>query len=82
MKVQKMLWCDIETATPDQMRLSFGARRRQIQGDVRQLKIDADSYNDNNQFGASIQLGFNFEKDLEELEQKTEYGPPPIGDSD
>lgn len=79
---QRTLWCDIETAEPRQMHLSLQQRRRQIVGDCTQLKIDAESYSDNNKHGASIQLSFNFEPDLIELEQDTEYNPPPLEDQD
>jgi hypothetical protein len=65
---QEMLWADIEEARPEQMERSFALRRRQILGDCHQLKIDADSYNDNNAHGAAIQLMFDFRDDLAEME--------------
>jgi hypothetical protein len=39
------------------------------------LKVDADSYNDNNKFGAAIQLSFSCEPDLDEGDQDTDYNP-------
>jgi hypothetical protein len=70
---QKMLWDDIRTAKPEHMERALKLRRQQIVGDCAQLKKDKDSYNDNNKFGATIQLSFNFEKDLQELETLDDY---------
>jgi hypothetical protein len=60
------------------MKLSFQQWRRDSLGDVAQQKIDMDSYNDNNKYGAHIQVSFNFDACLEELEQPGDYpqGPP------
>jgi hypothetical protein len=55
------------------MQLSLQQRRFAVLGDCKQLKTDADSYNDNNPHGAEVQMSFNFEEDLAELEQPTEY---------
>jgi len=41
-----------------------------------------DSYNDNNRFGAYVQLSLDFTYDVEELEQPTEYTPPPAHDEE
>lgn len=65
---QKTLWDDIRTADPAHMERSLQLRRKQIVGDCSQLKNDQESYNDNNTQGANIQLCFNFENDLEEME--------------
>jgi hypothetical protein len=73
--VQKTFWFDKDTETPDLMRLSLQQRRNGILGCVKQLKTDRDSYNDNNSHGAYIQMSFDFESDLEELAQDTEYKP-------
>ena len=73
--VQKTFWFDRDTATPDLMRRSLQQRRGGVLGDVKHLKTDLDSYNDNNLHGAHIQMSFNFESDLEELSQDTEYKP-------
>jgi hypothetical protein len=62
--------------------MSVGSARKQVQGDVRELKLVVDSYNDNNPFGATIQLSLNFEKDMEELEHDTEYRPLVRDDSE
>lgn len=78
-KVQRTFWCDIETGSPDQLRSSFQQRRRQIQGDVRQLKIDTDSYNDNNPFGAVLPIQTDFTADMVELDLDVKYNPPPLG---
>jgi len=81
-RVQKMLWCDIETALPDQMHLALQTRRKQAQGDVRQIKIDRDSYCDNNTWGAELpQMTFNFDKDMAELDQPATYQPPPSSET-
>jgi len=81
--VQKTLWFD-RSAAPDLMHRSLQQRRGGILGDCKQLKTDQDSYNDNNPFGATIQMSFNFEPDLSDLEQDTEYNPqrPPDEEQD
>lgn len=72
--IQKTLWFD-RSAKPDLMHISFQQRRKAILGDNRQLKVDHDSYNDNNDYGAHIQLSFNYEDDLLEAEHDSEYNP-------
>ena len=70
---QLNLWIDIEEASPEDMEKAFQYRRGQILGDCRHLKTDVDSYNDNNEDGAHIQILFDFGEDLAESEQPTEY---------
>lgn len=65
---QLMLWADIRSADRTHMEIALKQRRQAIVGDCRQLKIDADSYNENRNPGTPIQLIFNFEDDLAELE--------------
>lgn len=65
---QLVLWADIRTANPRHMEIALQQRRQQIVGDCRQLKTDADSYNENANPGAPIQLIFDFTDDLAELE--------------
>lgn len=65
---QFVLWDDIRTASPHHMKLAFQQRRQQIVGDCRQLKVDVDSYNENRSPDLPIQIVFNFEMDLQELE--------------
>ena len=65
---QMVLWDDIRTAKPEHMLLSFQQRRQQILGDCRQLKNDADSYNENRKPVRTIQMVFDFTLDLEEGE--------------
>ncbi len=79
--VQKTLWFD-RSAPPDLMHISLQQRRKAILGDNRQLKIDQDSYNDNNAYGASIQLSFDYTSDLLEMEHESEYNPPKIEDDE
>ena len=78
---QLVLWADITDAPEGHMRLSFQQRRRSIGSDVRQLKTDMDSYNDNNKRGASIQLSFNFDEDLAEEAHSGEYDDTPPEDA-
>jgi hypothetical protein len=65
---QMTLWADIRTASPEHMAIAFQQRRQQIVGDCRQLKLDVDSYNQNNNPGLGIQMVFDFRNDLAELE--------------
>jgi hypothetical protein len=64
------LWADMRhpSTKRDHMETSLQQRRRGIVGDCHQLKIDADSYNENWNRGKTIQLVFNFEPDLAELD--------------
>jgi hypothetical protein len=79
--VQKTLWFD-RSAPPNLMHISLQQRRKAILGDNRQLKTDQDSYNENNAYGAEIQLSFNYETDLEDLEHDTEYKPEPLDEEE
>jgi hypothetical protein len=66
--VQTWLWDNMPTATHKHMELSFQNKRQQIVMDCHQLKIDADSYNENYNKGRKIQMIFDFRNDLEEME--------------
>lgn len=66
--VQTTLWDDIRTADRVHMEIAFQQRRQQIVGDCRQLKTDADSYNENANKGRAIQIVFDFRPDLAEIE--------------
>lgn len=78
---QTYLWADIRTAPPEHMRMSLQQRRRSTLGDLRQLKTDQESYNDNNVHGATIQLSFDFTEDLAEMEHPPEYPDAPPDDA-
>jgi hypothetical protein len=58
----------IRTAERSHMALSFQNRRHGIVQDCRQFKVDADSYNEAHPDQEAIQIVFNFENDLAELE--------------
>ena len=74
-KKQQVLWADIRTDSADHIIKALQQRRMQIVGNCRQLKTDADSFNDNHPSGRKIQLIFDFEADLAEMDQATEYDP-------
>jgi hypothetical protein len=74
---QQVFWADLRTAPPEHVELAFQQRRSQIVGDCRQLKLDVDSYNENNVHNASYQLLLDFTDDVAELEQPKEYKPKP-----
>ncbi len=65
---QYLLWDDMRTAPRRHMEMAFQQRRQQIVMDCHQLKLDADSYNDNFNGGKPIQMVFDFRRDLEEIE--------------
>lgn len=77
-------WLPIFDAPPDHMRISFALRRKAALNDVIQLKLDYDSYNENNKFNAILpELDCNFNKDLEEGSLPTEYpDEAPAGEED
>ncbi len=64
---QTSLWADW-TSPREMIEISLQQRREQIVGDCRQLKTDVDSFNDNWSEGKPIQMVFDFNEDLEELE--------------
>jgi hypothetical protein len=56
------------------MRVSLQQRRQYLLSGCRQHKLDFDSFNDNNIFGANIpQFSYNFDPDMEELSLPTDY---------
>jgi hypothetical protein len=65
---QGVLWDDIRTAPRQHMEISFQQRRVRILDDCRQLKTDADSYNEAHLDQLPIQLVFDFSEDLAEFE--------------
>lgn len=81
-ETQHSLWADIETAPPEHMKLSLQQRRRGCLGDVVQLKTDMDSYNENNNPGPPIQMSFDFDQDLREMEEEGTYPDAPPDDEE
>ena len=73
---QLVLWDDIRTASRNHMRIAFQQRRQQIVGDCHQLKMDADSFNENQYPSRPLQISFDFTRDLEELLQPKDYAEP------
>ncbi len=65
---QAFLWADIRTAPPEHMNIAFKQRRQHIVDECRQLKLDVDSYNENQRPDTQIPMNFNFTVDLLELE--------------
>jgi hypothetical protein len=65
---QYAFWADIRSATKQHMEIAFQQRRLQVLGECRQLKTDVDSYNENRNQGAPIQMIFDFTLDLQELD--------------
>ena len=65
---QLVLWADIRSADRKHMEIAFQQRRQQIVGDCHQLKLDVDSFNENANSGRPIQLVFDFNEDLAEIE--------------
>ena len=67
-KEQLVLWDDIRTAPRDHMQLSFQQKRRGIVSDCYRLKTDVDSYNDSHAVDEPIQISFDFNMDMAEIE--------------
>lgn len=65
---QLMLWHDIRTAPRGHMEIAFKQRRRRIELECRQVKTDADSYNDAHPEEFPIQMVLDFTRDIEEFE--------------
>jgi hypothetical protein len=68
------LWADMRLATRQHMETAFQQRRQSITGDCKQLKNDLDSYNENFNSGAAIQIVFDFRDDLAEAEALAAIG--------
>ncbi len=62
------VWDTIDKATRSHMEVSLQTRRQAIVGDCKQLKTDADSYNENFNPGEPIQLSLDFTNDVAEAE--------------
>jgi hypothetical protein len=73
--VQKSLWDDIDTGPREHIAAAVQLRRKQIVGDCKQLKNDADHFNDERPKEKPIVLLFDFTDDLIELDQPTTYMP-------
>lgn len=74
-------WDTIDTAPREHMEGAFQLRRKQIVGDCRQLKNDADYYNEKKEFTNPIRLLFDMTDDLIESELPTEYTPDEDADA-
>jgi hypothetical protein len=61
-------WDDIRTAPRQHMQIAFQQKRKAIVGECRQLKTDMDSYNDAHPKVAPIQVSFDFNMDIAEIE--------------
>ena len=71
---QWTLWQTITDADPGHMRMSLQQRRQYLFSGCKQHKLDFDSYNENNKFGATLPpASYNFEADMEEEQLPTEY---------
>jgi hypothetical protein len=62
------LWQDIRSGDRAHIEIALKQRRQQIVGDCKQLKSDADSFNQNYNLGKQIEMVFDFRRDLEESE--------------
>lgn len=65
---QYSMWDDIRTADHPFVSLALQQRRRHIVNECKQLKNDADYYNGHRNPPKQIEIVFNFELDLQELE--------------
>ena len=67
-------WYALYDAPPQHMRMSLSLRRSAALADVVQLKLDYESWNDNNKFGEVLpRLDFDFNRDIEEMNLPTDY---------
>jgi hypothetical protein len=65
---QYVLWDDIRTAEHRHIEVALQQRRHHILGECKQLKNDVDYYNENRNPPKRVQMVFNFELDLQEME--------------
>lgn len=65
------------------VRQALALDRRQALFTVVQMKLEFSSYNDNNEFGATLPpLDLDFNRDIEEMSMPANYDPNPFGDED
>ena len=69
---QLNLWGDIDKDPHAYMEIAFAQRRRRIAGELHQLKVDVDHFNEANPNDEPIQLSLNFEDDV--LERLVDEG--------
>jgi len=61
---QRTLWDNMNTITRDNMSLALAYRRNTVVGEVKQMKIDLDYFNDLHPDDLALQMSFNLENDL------------------
>ena len=64
---QRKLWDHIQTISRENMKLSVALKRKGIVGEVRQIKIDLDYFNEVHADEAPLQMSINFENDLADV---------------
>lgn len=70
-------------APPEVVRQALALDRRQALATVKQMTLDFDSYNQNNEFGITLPpLDLNFNRDIEEMSMPSQYDPNPYGDEE
>jgi hypothetical protein len=69
---QLSFWGDIDKDPRDYMEIAFAQKRRRIAGELHQLKVDVDHYNEDHPDETPIQLSLNFEEDV--MERLVEEG--------
>lgn len=80
---RKSQFYPIFKAPPEVARQALALDRKQALATVQQMKLDFDSYNDNNEFGFTLEpLDLDFNKDIEEMNLPAEYDPDPYGDAE
>ena len=68
---------------PEIVRQDMQLERRQAVRTAFQMSLDLRSYNENNQFGATLpDLDWNIGKDVDEMNMPKDYEPPPYGDDE
>jgi hypothetical protein len=76
-------WYPIFKSPPEIARQALALERRQVLSTAIQMKLNFDSYNDNNEFGAVLEpLDMDLNKDLEEMSLPSEYEPDIPEDED
>lgn len=65
---QHVIWDDIRTGNHNHIAMSLQQRRKHVLDQCKQLKNDADYYNENREPPRPLQIVFDFTLDLEEAE--------------
>ena len=79
--IQETIWTHLDTITRQQFELLTSQNRKRVVGEVVQIKLAVDYYNERHPNEPEIQISFNYENDVHELTQPPVTAPIPAPSS-